>query len=510
MTHDATSAAIAVASLSLLAGGAHGQSAVEISEDARRAVFPAFEPADAGAQAEGAGSLPFGATPDFQIDLRRQVGGLAIADMNADGFNDIVVVCYISNSFPPYDDWREMIFYGSAAGPSSVPGWVSDNETHAGDVQIGDINGDTHPDMVVVRGGGVRTDPLQIYFGSPAGPATSPGFNASFARRQWGTAGDLVDIDSDGDLDVVTTGQGLSPDPFRPVLLFRNDAGALNPVPAWQSGAEEISNGVTHADLLDIDSNPELIVAKWVNFQSGVLREPRRHARPVPVHDGPGQRHRPWGAGGRCHRRRVPGDPFRRRPRDALPGGARCAAPAVVGEPAQRGHAGHPPARRGRRRRPRCCRCRLQQRARVSLPEQRGRPGHHPDLDLRRAGGRHRDHLRRSQPRRSGRSRGGLLGQHLRPRVLRRGARLPRRSRAASRRARSRGCPGVHRRVHGPWTRSPTSPRRSGSSISRISRPSSGHSSPGAPEQAPIRADAGDSGQSASRPTGSSPDRRSG
>jgi hypothetical protein len=75
MTHDATSAAIAVASLSLLAGGAHGQSAVEISEDARRAVFPAFEPADAGAQAEGAGSLPFGATPDFQIDLRRQVGG---------------------------------------------------------------------------------------------------------------------------------------------------------------------------------------------------------------------------------------------------------------------------------------------------------------------------------------------------------------------------------------------------------------------------------------------------
>jgi hypothetical protein len=288
MTHDATSAAIAVASLSLLAGGAHGQSAVEISEDARRAVFPAFEPADAGAQAEGAGSLPFGATPDFQIDLRRQVGGLAIADMNSDGFNDIVVVCYISNSFPPYEDWREMIFYGSAAGPSSVPGWVSDNETHAGDVQIGDINGDTHPDMVVVRGGGVRTDPLQIYFGSPAGPATSPGFNASFARRQWGTAGDLVDIDSDGDLDVVTTGQGLSPDPFRPVLLFRNDAGALNPVPAWQSGAEEISNGVTHADLLDIDSNPELIVAKWVNFQSGVYENLAGTLAPFPFMTVPG------------------------------------------------------------------------------------------------------------------------------------------------------------------------------------------------------------------------------
>lgn len=141
-------------------------------------------------------------------------------------------------------------------------------------MQIGDIDGDGSPDMVVVRGGSVRTDPVQIYFGAAggdpsAGPETSPGFSASFARRQWGTAGDLVDIDGDGDLDVVTTGQGLSPDPFRPVLMFRNEGGSLNPVPAWQSGAEEISNGVTHANLLDIDSNPEIITAKWVNFQSG-------------------------------------------------------------------------------------------------------------------------------------------------------------------------------------------------------------------------------------------------
>jgi hypothetical protein len=258
------------AAVVLSAGSAVGQSAVEISEDGRRAAFPALEPAAEPGSPEGGGSVPFGTEPDFQIDLRRQVGGLAIADMNADGFNDIVVVCYISNSFPPYEDWREMIFYGTASGPSGTPGWISDNETHAGDVQIGDINGDTHPDMVVVRGGSVRTDPVQVYFGSPSGPATSPGFAASFARRQWGTAGDLVDIDDDGDLDVVTTGQGLSPDPFRPILLLRNNDGVLNPVPAWQSGAEEISNGVAHADLLGSDGLPELVTAKWVNFNSAV------------------------------------------------------------------------------------------------------------------------------------------------------------------------------------------------------------------------------------------------
>ena len=266
-----TTAALSVPTvLTLLAGSAVGQSVVEISEDGRRAAFPALEPIEHAQPAEGAGGLPFGTEPDFQIDLRRQVGGLAIADMNNDGFNDIVVVCYISNSFPPYDDWREMIFYGSASGPSATPGWVSDNETHAGDVQIGDINGDTHPDMVVVRGGSVRTDPVQIYFGSASGPATSPGFFASFARRQWGTAADLVDIDDDNDLDVVTTGQGLSPDPFRPILLFRNESGTLNPVPAWQSAEEEISNGVAHSVFTGLDPNPDLVVAKWVNFRSGI------------------------------------------------------------------------------------------------------------------------------------------------------------------------------------------------------------------------------------------------
>lgn len=250
------------------------QGPIEINEDGWRSAVPG--PVSAASRLGS--TLPFGTEPDFQIDLRRQIGGLAIADMNADGFNDIVAVCYISNSFPPYDDWREMIFYGSTDGPSDTPGWLSDNQTHAGDVQIGDIDGDGSLDMVVVRGGSVRTDPVQIYYGAAggdpkAGPETSPGFSASFARRQWGTAGDLVDIDSDGDLDLVTTGQGLSPDPFRPILLFRNQTNnggsGLDAVPAWQSGAEEISNGATHADLLDIDSNPEIIAAKWVNFQSG-------------------------------------------------------------------------------------------------------------------------------------------------------------------------------------------------------------------------------------------------
>lgn len=252
------------------AGSAVAQQAFEVSEDGHAAV--AVSPAGAaGGHASRGSTLPFGLTPDIQVDLRRQIGGLAVADMNADGLNDLVAVCYSSSSFPPYDDWREMIFYNSPTGLSTTPGWLSDNQTHAGDVQVGDVNGDGSPDIVAIRGG-VRSDAVEIYFGSPAGPSTSSGYVSNIPGRAWGTSGDLVDIDNDNDLDLVTTNQGLSPDPFRPMMLFRNDGSGLGAAPAWESGADEISNGVTHADLLGNDGLPEIVAAKWVNFQSGVYQ----------------------------------------------------------------------------------------------------------------------------------------------------------------------------------------------------------------------------------------------
>ncbi|MCR9077385.1 MAG: hypothetical protein NXI07_15210, partial [bacterium] len=80
---------------------AHAQSTsyYEASKDGHHFAVTSDEPSFAQ---RGAG-VPFGAAPDQQVDIRRQVGGLKIADINGDGINDLVAVCYISNSFPPYD-----------------------------------------------------------------------------------------------------------------------------------------------------------------------------------------------------------------------------------------------------------------------------------------------------------------------------------------------------------------------------------------------------------------------
>ena len=245
---------------------AHAQSTsyYEVSKDGHHFAVTLDEPSFAQ---RGAG-VPFGAAPDLQVDIRRQVGGLKVADINGDGINDLVAVCYISNSFPPYDSAKDMVFYGNGSGISTTPDWLSDIDTHTGDVQVGDLNNDGHPDIVTIHGG-LRRDNVRVYNNTGTGVPTTPSFTNNTSRTMWGTAGVLADMDQDGDLDLVTTNQGVTPDPFRPVLMFDNVAGTLTSNSVWQSADEAVQNGLDARDITG-DGYPELAVAKWVNFFSGI------------------------------------------------------------------------------------------------------------------------------------------------------------------------------------------------------------------------------------------------
>ncbi len=264
--------------LSALAGSAAASDRIhiqhfEVSEDGHQRAELMRGPVGEHAQApagSASAEVPFGTTPDLEINLRRQIGGLAIADMDGDGRNDLVAVCYISNSFPPYKDWHDMIFYNSESGLETTPSWISAEQTHTGDVQVGDVNGDGFMDVVGIHGG-VRTDNVSIHFGLPDGTVeTSASWTSSTSPNAWGTSGKLADMDNDGDLDLVTTNQGLGVNsPTRPMFMFRNDGSGLETDPSWESAASEISNGLDTRDITG-DGYPEIAVAKWVNFISGV------------------------------------------------------------------------------------------------------------------------------------------------------------------------------------------------------------------------------------------------
>ncbi len=256
---------------------------VEISDDSREIIVIAESRSatDNSVTLQGSG-VRYGLTPDWQNTVRRQVGGLAVADMNGDGWADVVVGCYTSQSFPPYEDWENLIYYNTGNQLESNASWVSTDEVSTGDIKVADINGDTYPDVFAANGGFAMSRSV-IYWGTPTGPATTPTWHSSEPGLAWNNHAVLFDFDHDGDVDVFTANQGNSPnDPFRPIYAFINDDGTLPTFPSWQSAEISIQGFLAFGDL-DGDGWEDLAVSKWANFQSGIYKNAAGSLQTTPI-----------------------------------------------------------------------------------------------------------------------------------------------------------------------------------------------------------------------------------
>jgi len=233
------------------------------------------------ASVKRADDVPYELTPDWTNDLRRQVGGIQAADMNGDDLIDVVVGCYISDSYPPYEHWFNYIYYNIGGKLESQPSWISDDEVSTGDVQVALINDDDYPDIFAANGG-FAMSPSVIYFGAPGGPNTTPGWQSAEPMPTWNNYALPFDIDHDGDVDVITANQGVYPDSYRPIYVFRNHDGSLDTTPSWQSAESSIQGFLAIADY-DGDGWEDLAVSKWVNFQSAVYKNIAGTFQTVPV-----------------------------------------------------------------------------------------------------------------------------------------------------------------------------------------------------------------------------------
>jgi len=260
--------------------GAQNQT-IEVSDDGQQIVQVRESESDGTVTVRGTG-VPYGVSPDWQNSLRVQVGGIQAEDMNGDGLVDVVVGCYHSNSFPPYDDWQNLIYFNTGNALEANPSWVSTDEVSTGDIQVADINNDTYPDVFAANGASSSAASV-IYWGSPTGPSVTPGWFSAEPGTAWNNYAMPFDIDHDGDVDVVTANQGYNEfDPYRPIFIFFNDNGSLATVPGWQSAEISIQNFLEFADY-DGDGWEDLAVSKWSGFQSGIYKNVAGSLQTTPV-----------------------------------------------------------------------------------------------------------------------------------------------------------------------------------------------------------------------------------
>jgi len=239
--------------------------------------------------------VPYAITPNWNCDLRMQVGGLSAGDLNGDGDIDLAVGCYHSQSYPPYPDWRNFVLYNTGGRLQATPSWWSLDSASTTEIKIADFNNDGYPDIFSANGDYSLT-PDVIYFGQPnASISRAPGWIAT--NSTWSTGAAVCDFDHDGDIDVATSNQAASPDPYRPVCIFVNNNGSLETSPSWTTPVEEISSAIIWGDM-NHDGWEDLAVSKWVNFNSCVYLNDQGNVQTSPCWTGnttQGQKGIGWG-----------------------------------------------------------------------------------------------------------------------------------------------------------------------------------------------------------------------
>ena len=197
-----------------------------------------------------AAQVPYELSPDFITNPNGHYAtGLGIADINGDGWKDIIVA-----NGNDMSRQRLVVYYNNGNGTFPAdPDWYSDDVDFHGHLSAGDIDNDGDVDIAVSvylgPNGFGYPGKVKIYYNTDTGLESSPSFQSEYFYT-FSCA--LGDADADGDLDLaVACGEPYNAE-YDYGRIFYNNGGSFNTVADWQSN---VQMGALDVEFGDLDQN---------------------------------------------------------------------------------------------------------------------------------------------------------------------------------------------------------------------------------------------------------------
>ncbi len=192
---------------------------------------------------------------------------VAAADVNGDGFDDVIVGARGYSDGEMYEGGA-FVYLGSRGGPSPQPDWLAEGgQAYAwlgGAVaSAGDVDADGYEDVVIGAPGQDTTAAdagrVALYRGSASGLELAPSWavDGELGSGNLGTAVAAGDVDGDGFSDVAVGAESFGEG--RVALVYRGSAAGLSADPAWTAAGVGSARALAAADV-DGDGDDDLLV----------------------------------------------------------------------------------------------------------------------------------------------------------------------------------------------------------------------------------------------------------
>lgn len=170
----------------------------------------------------------------------------AAGDVNGDGYDDFIVSAYFfSGTYS--QEGRAFLYLGSSNGPASTPAWIAEGDqanSHFGSAlgPAGDVNGDGYDDVIIgapeYHNTLTHEGRATLYYGSANGLSSSPGwitYGNNYAAAFGQALRSAGDVNNDGYDDVIIGALGFDNTELAEgrAFLYLGSAGGLATDAAW-------------------------------------------------------------------------------------------------------------------------------------------------------------------------------------------------------------------------------------------------------------------------------------